>query len=91
MEIAKCGDGFFAGAEHEVIGVGQDDLRPGGGDHFREQALDGALRADGHEGGGVEMAMAGCHPAEAGAGGGVLLNQLVTQGFIGHLDSGATL
>ena len=59
MEIAEGGDGFLAGAEHEVISICQNNLRTGGGDVVGEDSFDGALCADGHEGWGVELAV-GC-------------------------------
>ena len=58
VQVAQLGDDLLAGAEHQVIGVGEDDLRAGGGDVIGEDAFDGALGADGHERGGVEVAVA---------------------------------
>ncbi len=80
VQVAELGDDVLAGAEHEVIGVGEDDLRAGGGDMIRKNAFDGALRADGHEGGGVEGAVVCCDVGGAGASLGVRGKDVEAQG-----------
>ena len=68
MQIAKLCDDVFAGAEHEVISVCENNLRASGGDVIGEDAFDGPLSADGHEGGGVEGAVGGGDAAETRGG-----------------------
>ena len=84
-------DDLLAGAEHQVIGVGEDDLRPGGGDVVGQDALDRPLRADGHERGRVEDAVARGDAAEARVGGGVAGEQFVTEGGSGGWASACPL
>jgi len=59
----------FAGAQRQVVGVGQDDLGARDADLLGRHRLDGAVGAHGHEGGRVERAVGGgegpraCSPA----------------------------
>ena len=66
VEIAQRGDGFFTRAEQQVIGVGKDTLRAGGGEVIGGDAFHGALGADGHEGWGIEDSVARGDAASAG-------------------------
>ena len=75
VEVAKLGDGFFTGAEHEVVSVGENTLGTGGGKMIGGDSLDGALRADRHEGGRIECAVSRGDSSTAGLGGCVLRNQ----------------
>jgi len=72
MESAELANQFVAGPEEEVVGVCQDDL----GVEVLEIALvegfDGRLGADGHEHGGLDIAVGGVEDAGAGAGSGAL-------------------
>jgi hypothetical protein len=70
VDAAHLGDEFRTGAEEEVVGVVEEDLGPGGGDEVREDALDRAACADGHEGWGFERAVERGDAADSGAGGG---------------------
>jgi hypothetical protein len=69
VEAAAAGDQFVAGTQEKVIGVAEDDLRA----DFLEVAvphrLDGALRADRHEGGRLDDAVR--RPQLAAPGGAV--------------------
>ena len=51
VESAEVADEFVAGPQGEVVGVAEEDLRPGVLDHPRGQPLDRGLGADGHEDG----------------------------------------
>ena len=71
VESAELTDGFVAGAEEEVIGVGQDDfgvevVEELGG----EDAFDRCLSANGHEDRGFDGAVGGVEDTGSGAGGG---------------------
>ena len=65
MQAAGGADDVESGPQIEVVGIAEDDL----GAHFAEfagvEGLDGGLRADGHEGGGVHGAAGGAEHAEA--------------------------
>ena len=68
VQPAQLADQFVAGAQEQVIGVGQDDA---GVEILREVALgepfDGGLRADRHEDGRFDVAVRGVQQAGAGA------------------------
>jgi hypothetical protein len=66
VEPAERGDHVVAGAEVQVVGVAEDDLGADRAQFVRVEALDGAFRADGHEGGGSHVAVPG--PEHAGTG-----------------------
>ena len=74
MEAAQLGDCLFTGAKHQVIGVGQNYLRPRFCYVIWENALDGALRTDRHEGGRVEDAVRRGDAPEPRTCGAILLN-----------------
>ncbi len=57
MQVAELGDDLFAGAEGEVIGVGQDHLGAGAAQAVGVDALDGALSAHGHKRGQVDLSV----------------------------------
>ena len=57
MQAAQAGDAFGAWAQHQVIGVAEDDLRTCRGNLVGLQALDRASRANGHEGRRLDRAM----------------------------------
>eukprot|EP00850_Spirogloea_muscicola_P019822 SM000200S05812 [mRNA] locus=s200:28910:32367:- [translate_table: standard] len=62
VEAAEAVEQRGAGAQREVVGVGQHDLAAQVGELLHGEALDGALRADGHEHGreaGVAAEVAG--------------------------------
>ena len=65
---------FVPGAHVQVIGVGEDDLRPRLFQIAREHPLDGRLRADGHVDGRLDVAVRGVKYARTGARGGVGLD-----------------
>ena len=71
MQPAEVADDVDAGADEEVVGIAEDDLRAefaqlGGGDGFHR-----GLRADGHEDRGLDGAVRGGEAAPAREGGGV--------------------
>ena len=49
MEAAKRRDGLSAGAQHQMIGIAEDDLGTGRTDVVRHQAFHSRLRPDRHE------------------------------------------
>jgi hypothetical protein len=49
VQVAEVAHDGRAGAEHEVVRVGEDALRAGGGDVIGQDALDRPLRPDRHE------------------------------------------
>jgi len=54
VQAAHAADGLVAGAQVEVIGVAQDDLRAEGFKHVLGNGLDGSGSADGHEDRGLD-------------------------------------
>ena len=58
-------DQFRTRPEHQVKRVGQDDLATHALDTVRQDALDGRLRADGHEGGRIERAVSRRDPTQS--------------------------
>jgi hypothetical protein len=82
VKIAELCDDFFTGAEHEMIGIRKDDLRPGRGHVIGQDAFDRALRSDGHKRGRVEGAVAGRHATQPGARMRIGVDQLVLEGKI---------
>ena len=69
MESAEGADAFMAGAEIEVIGVAEDDLRAEVFEGLLRDGFDGALSSDGHEDGGFDGAVGQVDARAAGAGG----------------------
>ena len=59
MQAAELLDQLRARPQHQVIGVGEDDLRACLAQFFRRDAFDGGLRADGHEDGRRDGAVRG--------------------------------
>ncbi len=51
VQAAEPGDTFRSGAQHEVVGVGQDDIGARIAHGFRRHGFDGRRRAYGHESG----------------------------------------
>jgi len=77
VQAAHAADGFVAGAEVEVVGVGEHDFDAEVGREVAlVETLDGSLRADGHEDRSFDGAMRGVEEAGAGAGGGTLGDDL---------------
>ena len=73
MQPAQLADQFVAGAEEQVIGIGEQDLDVEIlGEVALGQSLDRGLRADGHEDGRLDVAVRGMEQAGAGAGVGTL-------------------
>lgn len=69
VQAAEGLDGLVAGAEKEMVGVGEDDGRVDFFDQVaRHDALDAGLGADGHEDGGFDDAVGGVETAGTGAG-----------------------
>jgi hypothetical protein len=66
VQAAHGADQLGAGAQGEVIGVAEHDLDAGLCELGRRQALDGRLRADGHEHRRVDGAVGGVQAAAAG-------------------------
>ncbi len=71
VQAAHAADGFVAGAEVEVIGVGEQDFDAEiGGEVALVEPFDGGLGADGHEDRGLDGSMRRVQQTGAGAGGG---------------------
>ncbi len=68
VEAAEGADEFMAGAEVEVVGIAEDDLRAEVFEDVLRDGLDGALGADGHEDGGFNDLMGKVDAGTAGAG-----------------------
>ncbi len=74
VQAAKPRDALRAGAEEEVIGIGEHHLRPRRPHRLRRHRLDRGRGADRHETGGEHLAMRGgetSSPRRAGGGGGL--------------------
>ena len=65
VQAAEAGDALGAGAQHQVVGVGEDDVGAGGLHLVEVQRLDGGGGADRHEGGRADPAMRRHHLAAA--------------------------
>ena len=59
VQAAELIYGRMSGPQIQVIGVGEDDRRPGFFEHLLRQRLDCALSADGHEGRSIKRAVRG--------------------------------
>jgi len=57
VQAAKLADEFVAGAQIEMIGIGEDDFRAEFFEGFLREGFDGSLRADGHEEGSLDRAV----------------------------------
>jgi hypothetical protein len=66
VQPAQVADEFVAGAQVEVVGVGQHQRRPQLAQIARPHRLDRGLCADGGEDGGFQRAVGGVEAAEAG-------------------------
>jgi len=77
VEITGGGDDVEAGAEMEMVGVAENDLRAHLEEFARVEGLNAALCADGHEHGRFNDAAGGREASEAGAGRRVGLEQFV--------------
>jgi hypothetical protein len=69
MKPAELADQSVAGAQVEMIGVGEDDFRAELFERFLRQGFDGSLRAHGHEEGSLDRAMRRGQAAAPRAGG----------------------
>jgi len=70
MEAAEFANEAGAGAEVEVVGVAENDLCADFVELSRGGGFDGGLRADRHEGGGLDRAVGGAEAGAPGGGGG---------------------
>ena len=68
VQPAKLGDALGAGPQHQMIGVGEDDVGAGGAHRLRQHGLDGGRGADRHEGRRADDPARRRDLAEAGAG-----------------------
>src|SRR5215213_5820153 len=68
MQPAGGDEGFQTRSQHEVVGVGKDDLRARGAHFFWKKRFDGGLGPDWHERRGLNDSVAGGHSSPAGAG-----------------------
>ena len=80
VQPARLFDEVFAGADMQVIRVGEDDLRTDLVQFARGHALDGRLRAHRHEDRGLDVAVRSMHNAAAGMGFRVLLHKVKRYG-----------
>src|SRR4030095_209681 len=71
MQPAEVFHHFHAGADEEVIGIAQDDLRSERFELIGRAAFAGGLRADGHEDGCLDRAVARDEASAPGLGRGV--------------------
>ena len=71
MQPARGDEGLQTRSQHEVVGIGEDDLRPGGTDLLRQQRLDRGLGANRHECRGLDHSMSRGHPAAASPAGAI--------------------
>jgi len=69
-------DQLVTWSEAEVIGVGQHHLGAGGADLIDGQSLDSRLRADGHEGRGLDIAAGRAKHTPSGTGRAIRVAQL---------------
>src|SRR5215212_8213174 len=92
MQSASRDQSFQTRPQHEVVGVGEDDLCPGGAHLLRQKRLDGGLGAYWHERRGLDHPTTRCHPPAAGASSAVdrehLESKWATCPAVGH--SGCT-
>ena len=73
MQSAELPDQLVAGAEEQVVGVGENDRRAEFlGEVALGESFDGGLSPDGHEHGSFDVAVSGVKYARAGAGLGAL-------------------
>ena len=66
VEAAGEGHDLVAGAEQEVVGVAEEDLHAQVVQVARLEGLHGGLRPDGHEDGGLDVAVGGMQDAPPG-------------------------
>src|SRR5688572_24443464 len=65
MQIAQLGHYLLSRPQHQVISVGENDLRAAGGYMIGQDSFDRSLRPDWHEGGCIEWAMGCGHASSA--------------------------
>ena len=68
VDAAEALEDFGAGAEEEVVGIGEEDLGAGVFEGFGELGFDRGLGADGHEEGGADLVVEGAEDGGPGAG-----------------------
>lgn len=83
VQTAKPGDPLGGRAQHQVIGIAEDNVGAGVAYLVEIHGLDGADRADRHEGRCADFAARHGNFAEAGAGIGLLQGELEV---LGHLS-----
>ncbi|MNV31385.1 hypothetical protein D3C71_1226890 [compost metagenome] len=76
MQAAEARDTFGTGAQHQVIGIAENDIGSGILDLIEIHRLDGADGADGHEGGRADRAARHGDFTKARAGVGLLQGEL---------------
>ena len=83
VQTAHAADGFVAGAEIEVVGVGEEDFDAEVvGEVALVESFDGGLGANGHEDRGLDDTVRGVEEAGAGARGGALGDDF--KSYLGH-------
>ena len=80
VQPARLLDQLLAGADVQVIGVGEDDLRADLVQFARGRPLDGRLRAHRHEDRSLDVAVRGMHNAAPRMGFRVLFDQVKRYG-----------
>ena len=80
VQPARLLDQFLAGADVQVIGVGEDDLRADLVQFARGRPLDGRLRAHRHKDRGLDVAVRGMHNAAPRMGFRVLFDKVKRSG-----------
>lgn len=68
MQVSRLRHEVLAGAQVQMVGVGEDDLGVQVLEFLRRNGLDGRLRADRHIHGGLDDAVRRMETAAAGAG-----------------------
>ena len=80
MQSACGNERFHSRSQHEVVGIGQDDLRAGGANLLWEQGLDCGLGADRHECWGSYDSVGSGHPSASSAARKIDVQQLELEG-----------
>ena len=84
VEPAGIGDALGAGLEHEVVGIGEHQVRAGFREGLVGDSLERAVRADRHEPGGLDDAVGGVDAPYASGGLG-LVHELEAEEIARHV------
>jgi hypothetical protein len=86
MQASELGDDVLSRSEVQVVRVAEDHARAERAHLIRVEALDGPLRADGHEGRRRDVAVRGADHSRAGGAVGGLEREMFAQSvtLLGH-------